>query len=50
MTADPVCRMLIDPAEALSAEHAGETYWFCSLHCRDEFSADPGHFLGGAVA
>ncbi|MDT0619824.1 MAG: heavy metal translocating P-type ATPase [Salinisphaeraceae bacterium] len=42
MTAtDPVCGMTVDPEQALSHEHAGETYHFCSARCRDKFAADP---------
>ena len=37
---DPVCGMLIDPAEApASLERAGERLFFCSRGCRDEFEA-----------
>ena len=35
---DPVCGMTVEP-DALSAEHAGELYRFCSLACRDLFLA-----------
>src|SRR3990172_3620813 len=35
---DPVCGMLIDPADApASVEHDGVTLSFCSRGCRDEF-------------
>ena len=35
---DPVCGMLVDPAEApASTEHDGVTLYFCSRGCRDEF-------------
>ena len=40
-TKDPVCGMTVDPEQALSHEHAGETYHFCSEHCRNKFAADP---------
>ena len=40
---DPVCGMSVDPAtEKFSAEHAGETYYFCSSKCHEKFQADPG--------
>ncbi len=42
---DPVCGMLVDPATALSAEHAGTTYHFCSAGCRTRFLADPDKYL-----
>ena len=39
---DPVCGMDVIPGEAAggSAEHAGTTYWFCSLRCREITCAD----------
>ena len=48
---DPVCGMSVDPATAkFSAEHAGETYYFCSAKCHDKFVADPGAYLTKAEA
>jgi uncharacterized membrane protein YraQ (UPF0718 family)/YHS domain-containing protein len=38
---DPVCGMKVDRSKALTAEHAGRTYFFCSDHCRSQFEADP---------
>ncbi len=43
MATDPVCGMTVDPANALTAERDGQTYYFCSDHCRRTF-------LGGAGA
>jgi len=46
---DPVCGMSIDPATAkFSADHAGETYYFCSAKCHDKFVADPAAYLAKA--
>ena len=43
---DPVCGMLIDPESvAARLERAGETFHFCSTHCRDRFLADSGRYL-----
>jgi heavy metal translocating P-type ATPase len=42
---DPVCGMQIDPDTALSAEHDGHAYYFCSTSCRDRFAATPDTFL-----
>jgi Cu+-exporting ATPase len=48
---DPVCGMRVDPASAThSAEHAGQSYFFCSRGCRDKFVADPDKYVGGAAA
>jgi YHS domain-containing protein len=46
---DPVCGMLVDPAEAKSAgrvsEHKGRTYYFCADMCKKRFDANPAAFL-----
>jgi YHS domain-containing protein/uncharacterized membrane protein YraQ (UPF0718 family) len=42
---DPVCGMSVDREKALSAERDGKTFYFCSEHCRAEFTrreAEPG--------
>ncbi len=38
---DPVCGMKVDRAKAVTTEHAGKTYYFCSPHCLHSFQADP---------
>ena len=38
---DPVCGMSIDAQAAVTAEHEGETYHFCSAHCKEKFLEDP---------
>jgi YHS domain-containing protein len=38
---DPVCGMSIDAEAAVTAEHEGETYHFCSIHCKEKFMEDP---------
>ncbi|MGD9621619.1 MAG: heavy metal translocating P-type ATPase [Mycolicibacterium sp.] len=44
---DPVCGMTIDPASAAAtAEYAGDTFYFCSQHCHDTFTADPAAYAG----
>jgi heavy metal translocating P-type ATPase len=43
---DPVCGMSVDPATAkFSAQHAGQTYYFCSAKCHDKFVANPGAYI-----
>src|SRR3954469_23158389 len=37
---DPVCGMKVDRAKALTAEHGGRTWYFCSEHCRSQFQAE----------
>ena len=45
-TTDPVCGMSVEPATAKhSAEHAGQTYYFCCNGCKTKFAADPEKYL-----
>jgi P-type Cu+ transporter len=41
MAKDPICGMTVDEATALRAERDGQTFYFCSEHCRQEFLARP---------
>jgi YHS domain-containing protein len=34
---DPVCGTFISPATAFQKALGGETYYFCSIECRDKF-------------
>ncbi|HET7765952.1 MAG TPA: heavy metal translocating P-type ATPase [Burkholderiales bacterium] len=44
---DPVCGMTVDIATAkYRHSHGGSTWYFCSKHCLDRFSADPGRYAG----
>jgi xanthine dehydrogenase accessory factor len=44
---DPVCKMEVTVAGARhTAEHEGQTYYFCCAACRREFLADPARYLG----
>jgi uncharacterized membrane protein YraQ (UPF0718 family)/YHS domain-containing protein len=36
---DPVCGMKVDRARAVRAQSGGQTRYFCSEHCREEFEA-----------
>ena len=46
MEKDPVCGMNVDPARAKATfEHAGKSYYFCCVGCRDKFSAAPPKYL-----
>ncbi len=43
---DPVCGMSVDPAIAgATAEHGGETYFFCSAGCAQKFRSNPEDYL-----
>ncbi|MEN6373067.1 MAG: YHS domain-containing protein [Armatimonadota bacterium] len=46
MPIDPVCGMQIDEEEALTASYQGQTYYFCSEECRDEFREAPEEYVG----
>jgi Cu+-exporting ATPase len=43
---DPVCGMEIDPTTAFATrEHMGQTFYFCSQSCADQFDRDPHRYL-----
>ena len=45
MVTDPVCAMIVQPgADTPHYQHEGTTYWFCSIACRTDFTADPGRY------
>ncbi len=37
MATDPICGMTVDEASALRVERNGQTFYFCSEHCREKF-------------
>lgn len=44
---DLVCGMEIDPASAAGrSDYRGETYFFCSAHCKQKFDANPAQYVG----
>lgn len=43
--ADPVCGMSIDAEAAVTAEHEGETYHFCSAQHKEQFMQDPAKYM-----
>jgi P-type Cu+ transporter len=46
MVRDPVCGMEIDTTSAAGqSTYRGETYFFCSDHCRRKFEANPAQFV-----
>lgn len=39
---DPVCGMQIDEQKAAGqSQYQGETYYFCSQHCKQKFDQNP---------
>jgi putative ABC transport system ATP-binding protein len=45
MTTDPVCGMTVPRHDHPHLQVDGTVWWFCSAACREEFAADPGHFV-----
>ena len=45
MATDPVCGMTVERQDTPHYRHDGQTYFFCSTACRNEFAATPAHFL-----
>ena len=45
MATDPVCGMAVEREGTPHYRHDGQTYYFCSPACREEFAASPGRFL-----
>ncbi|MFI5226649.1 MAG: YHS domain-containing protein [Candidatus Limnocylindrales bacterium] len=48
MATDPVCGMEVEISTtppALTFEHDGETFYFCSRGCRLDFEEDPEKYL-----
>jgi YHS domain-containing protein len=46
---DPVCGMQVQSINAPArAHHHGQTYFFCSDHCRERFESDPERFAAHA--
>jgi YHS domain-containing protein len=42
MAKDPVCGMQIDEQQAPNKrEYQGQTYYFCSSRCQEQFEQDP---------
>lgn len=37
MAKDPICGMMVDESSPLRAERDGQTFYFCSEHCRKKF-------------
>jgi positive regulator of sigma E activity/YHS domain-containing protein len=46
MAIDPVCKMVLDPAEApASLIYQDKTYYFCHPGCKESFAKDPERYL-----
>lgn len=46
MTTDPVCGMTVEEKSVAGiADHAGNTYYFCSQHCLKKFQESPAKYV-----
>jgi P-type Cu+ transporter len=44
---DPVCGMEVEEEDTVGfVEYAGQTYFFCSEECREEFEEAPEEYAG----
>ncbi len=44
---DLVCGMELDADNIkASADYKGKTYYFCAIHCKNHFTADPVKYVG----
>ncbi len=50
MKKDPVCGMDVDPSHAKgTSDYKGQTYYFCSDHCKAKFDASPQQYAAKNV-
>jgi Cu+-exporting ATPase len=48
MAIDPVCGMEVDERSTKDrVTHQGQSYFFCSTDCKEEFEAAPEEYIGG---
>lgn len=48
---DPVCGMTLDSSQAAAQTiYQGQTYFFCSVDCRQTFEQNPKEFTKGQAA
>jgi len=49
MAVDPVCGMQVDEnaaaPERYTSQHSGQTFYFCSEECKQEFDENPDEFV-----
>lgn len=41
---DPICGMTVEVTTAYSEAVGGQTYYFCSENCREQFDENPGRY------
>lgn len=45
MAKDPICGMTVDAQHAISSQHMGHTFYFCSSVCKENFERDPMKYM-----
>jgi Cu+-exporting ATPase len=45
MVKDPVCGMEVSKDTKFKSEYNGNTYYFCSRSCKDEFDKNPKKYI-----
>ena len=51
MNTDPVCGAPIEPEGSLySSEYGGETFFFCSASCKEQFDMNPAAYAARRAA
>lgn len=45
LAVDPVCQMRVLRSERLKIDFTGETYYFCSENCQENFKQNPKAFI-----
>jgi Cu+-exporting ATPase len=45
MAKDPVCGMEVKEETAVAHEYKGNTYYFCTIACKETFARDPERYL-----
>ncbi len=49
MARDPVCKMEVDESTAKGkSEYKNQTYYFCSLDCKEQFDNNPERYTRAA--
>lgn len=47
MVKDPVCGMEIESSQAAAqTQYEGQSYFFCSNECKEQFEEDPSQYVG----
>ena len=49
MNKDPVCGMQVDRS-ALISSYQGQTYYFCSVECKEQFEKNPENYINKSMA